>query len=76
MGNWLLAALSMSIAPDSTEHPEDHFMSSSDENSTVRQAADTVVEYEGAFESYIKDRPLAAVAVSFVIGALLAKFLF
>jgi hypothetical protein len=51
-------------------------MSDSDENPTVREAADTVVEYESAFEAYIKDRPLTAVAISMAIGALLARFLF
>ncbi len=51
-------------------------MAESDENATVRDAADAVVEYESAFEGYIKDRPLTAVAAAIVVGALLARFLF
>ena len=51
-------------------------MRDSEANATVRKAADTAVEYEGALEGYIQNRPLAAVAISLVVGALLAKFLF
>jgi hypothetical protein len=47
-----------------------------DENASVRGAADAVVEYESEWESCIKDHPLTAVAISLVVGALLAKFLF
>jgi hypothetical protein len=51
-------------------------MTDSEENTTVRKAADAAVEYESALEGYIRDRPLAAIGISLFVGALLAKFLF
>ena len=49
-------------------------MTEADENADVRKAAETAVKYESAFEGYIQSRPLAAIVISVVVGAILAKF--
>ena len=51
-------------------------MTNADQNPSVRKAADSAVEYESAFEAYIRNKPLTAIAISAVVGAVLAKFLF
>jgi hypothetical protein len=55
---------------------EENVMAEFDEHGVVRDAADTVVEYESNLEGYVQRRPLTAVAAAIVVGALLAKFLF
>ncbi len=49
-------------------------------NTEVNEAetpiADKVAEYEGAFETFVMERPLTALAISFVLGAFLARRIF
>ena len=44
-----------------------------DENPTIRNIAETVVDYGGAVDNFVKKRPLTALGISFLIGALLAR---
>jgi ElaB/YqjD/DUF883 family membrane-anchored ribosome-binding protein len=51
-------------------------MSSADDNSKIEDVADKAREYEGRLETFVLDRPLTAVAISVVFGALLARWVF
>jgi hypothetical protein len=48
----------------------------SPENEVKSPVTDTIAEYEGAFENFVRERPLTALAISFVVGAFLARRIF
>ena len=49
---------------------------STEDTETATPVADKVAEYEGALENFVMDRPLTALAISFVLGAFLARKIF